>query len=82
MSEYEKILIKLLKGGSDQNFEFDELLFLLQRFDFEVRVSGSHHIFYKKGVIEIINLQPNGSKAKAYQVKQVRIIIQKYGLTL
>lgn len=31
-------------------------------------------------VEEIINLQPNGNKAKPYQVKQVRHIILKYQL--
>jgi hypothetical protein len=31
-----------------------------------------------EGVEEILNLQPVGSKAKAYQVKQVREIILKY----
>ena len=29
---------------------------------------------------EIINIQPDGNKAKPYQVKQVRNIILKYGL--
>ena len=33
------------------------------------------------GFDEIINIQPNGSKAKAYQVKQVREIIVKYKLS-
>ena len=31
-------------------------------------------------VVEIINLQSKGSKAKAYQVKQVRNILVKYRL--
>jgi hypothetical protein len=30
------------------------------------------------GVEEILNLQPNGAKAKPYQVKQVRDVILKY----
>jgi hypothetical protein len=30
--------------------------------------------------MEIINLQPKGSKAKPYQVKQVRNLILKYKL--
>ena len=38
----------------------------------------SHHIFFKENVEEIINLQPKNSKAKPYQVKQVRNIILKY----
>ena len=33
-------------------------------------------------VKEILNLQPIGSKAKAYQVKQIRNIIIKYKLNL
>ncbi|MCL2224569.1 MAG: hypothetical protein FWB96_06340 [Defluviitaleaceae bacterium] len=43
-------------------------------------MKGSHHIYYKDGVTEIINIQPNGNKAKDYQVKQVRNIILKYKL--
>ena len=34
----------------------------------------------KEGVEERINLQKEGKNAKPYQVKQVRSIIQKYGL--
>jgi len=44
-------------------------------------IKGDHHIFFIEGVKEIINLQPlSDSKAKAYQVKQVRGIILKYKL--
>jgi hypothetical protein len=43
---------------------------------------GSHTIFYKEGVVEIINLQPKGGKAKNYQVKQVRDLILKYQLEI
>jgi hypothetical protein len=31
-------------------------------------------------VVEILNLQPNGKQAKAYQVRQVRSVIVKYRL--
>ena len=37
-------------------------------------------IFTKDEIEEIINIQPIGSKAKAYQVKQVRNLILKYKL--
>jgi hypothetical protein len=47
---------------------------------FEERVRGSHHIFTKEGVEEILNLQPKGAKAKPYQAKQVRNVILKYKL--
>jgi hypothetical protein len=46
-----------------------------------MRVRGSHHIFFKTGVEEILNLQPKGASAKTYQVKQVRNVILKYKLT-
>lgn len=39
---------------------------------------GNHHIFYKEGVPEIINLQPRGGKGKPYQMKQVRQILLRY----
>lgn len=82
MGKLEKILIKLLSGLSDKNIKFDELRNLLLNFGFEERIKGSHHIFIKNGVEEIINIQPLGGKSKPYQVKQVRNLILKYKLEL
>ncbi len=53
---------------------------LLINLGFEERIRGSHHIFSKDGVEEILNLQPKRGKAKAYQVKKVREIILEYRL--
>ncbi len=78
MGKYEKLLEQILLGSSDANIDFDELCQLLLRLGFETRVRGSHHIFRKPGVEERINLQRDGSKAKVYQVKQVRSVILKY----
>lgn len=47
---------------------------------FDERIRGSHHIFTKDGIEEILNLQPKGNKSKPYQVKQVRNVILKYKL--
>jgi hypothetical protein len=47
---------------------------------FDERISGSHHIFRKAGVEERVNLQRDDSRAKAYQVRQVRNVIVKYEL--
>lgn len=80
MSGVEKILEQILRGTSDANVPFSELRTVLQRLGFVERVKGSHHIFYKDGIEEIINLQSDGAKAKQYQVKQVRNIILKYKL--
>ncbi len=80
MGKQEKLLIQILKGQSDANINFKDLVGLMQRFGFEKRVSGGHHIFRKEGVLEKINLQKEGNKAKPYQVRQVRNIILKYKL--
>ncbi|MEW5938327.1 MAG: type II toxin-antitoxin system HicA family toxin [Chloroflexota bacterium] len=80
MTKFDKTLEKVLRGVSDANIEFDDLRQLLDGLGFQERIRGSHHIFTKDGVIEIINLQPKGSKAKPYQVKQVRTLILKYKL--
>ena len=80
MTKFDKTLEKVLRGVSDANIEFDDLRQLLDGLGFQERIRGSHHIYSKDSIIEIINLQPKGSKAKPYQVKQVRSLILKYKL--
>ena len=80
MARRDKILDKLLRGTSDANVSFDELCQLLRRLGFAERIRGSHHIFTKSDVEEILNLQSKGADAKPYQVKQVRNVILKYRL--
>ena len=80
MDKYGKILDRILRGSSDANIPFAQMRNLLIRVGFEERIRGSHHIFTKEGVEEIINLQAKGSKAKPYQVKQARNLILKYNL--
>jgi predicted RNA binding protein YcfA (HicA-like mRNA interferase family) len=80
MGKLEKILDQILRGGGEQNIAFDDLLYLLESLGFEKRIKGSHHVFSKDGIEEIVNIQPTGGKAKPYQVKQVRHIIVKYKL--
>ena len=75
------ILKNILSALSDKNIKFSDLTKLIQDLGFSERIKGSHHIFFKKGVVEIINLQSlKNGKAKAYQVRQVRNIIIKYEL--
>jgi len=78
MTKLLKLLDTICRGDSDQNVSFVELGHLLERLGFQRRVRGSHHIFWMKGVEEIINLQSLSGKAKPYQVKQVRNLILKY----
>ena len=76
----EKTLDKILRGDSDTNIRFEELCHLLQAKGFRMRVNGSHHIFTQASVMERINLQREGAKAKPYQVRQVRKILATYKL--
>ncbi len=71
-----------MSGRSDSNIRFSELCSLLDTLGLESRIKGSHHIYWKEGLPEILNIQPLGSNAKAYQVKQVRNFILKYRLGL
>ncbi|MBA4139972.1 MAG: type II toxin-antitoxin system HicA family toxin [Segetibacter sp.] len=74
MSKKDKLLLRLLSGNSDANFDLDDLVNILVRLGFEERkTGGSHRIFSLKGTEGIINLQKTkDGKAKSYQVKQVR----------
>jgi predicted RNA binding protein YcfA (HicA-like mRNA interferase family) len=79
LSIKEKLIFKLLSGNLDNNFDFNDLVTILNWIGFEEkRKGGSHRIFYKNGIPDIINIQPIGSKAKAYQVKQIRQLFIKY----
>ena len=78
MSSVDKILTAVMCGTRDKNILFLDLRKLLDGLGFRCRIKGNHFIYYKEGVSEIINIQPEGNKAKAYQVKQVRYIILKY----
>lgn len=82
MGKYEKLILQILSGSSDANINFNDLVNLMLKMNFDKRVSGSHHTLRKAGIIEKINLQKEGNKAKPYQVRQVRNIILKYKLRI
>ena len=80
MGKWNKLREKILLGESDANIDFDDLCHLLRRLGFAERIRGSHHIFSRTGVEEIVNIQPRDRAAKTYQVAQIRGIILKYRL--
>ena len=80
MGSAEKTLEAVLRGTSDANIGFDELRNLLLRMGFQERTKGSHHMFRRSSVMDRVNLQRDGGKAKPYQVRQVRTVILRYGL--
>ncbi|MHB9038229.1 MAG: type II toxin-antitoxin system HicA family toxin [Armatimonadota bacterium] len=80
MTREGKLIDKIMRGASDGNISFEEMRSLLRGMGFAERVRGSHHIFTKEDVEEILNLQPKGNCAKPYQVKQVRMLFIRYRL--
>lgn len=69
-----------MSGTQDRNIKFADLQKILEVLGFQCRIKGDHFIYWRDGIDEIINIQPDGNKAKPYQVKQIRNIILKYGL--
>ncbi len=80
MSRKRKVLLQILSGTADADIRFRDLRSLLKALGFDERMKGDHCIFTRDDVVEIINVQPRGSLAKPYQVKQVRELILKYRL--
>jgi hypothetical protein len=78
MGKWNKLREKILLGDSDANIDFDDLCHLLRRWGFNERITGSHHIYSRNGIEEIINIQPKGRMTKSYQVAQIRDMILKY----
>lgn len=70
----------VMNGNRDNNIRFSDFRSLILSAGFNEHVRGDHFIYKRNDIPERINIQPNGNKAKAYQVKQVRMLFQKYGL--
>lgn len=81
MGRHARPLAQTLGGRADANVGFDSLRALLRQLGFEERTRSSHHVFRRAGVEELINIQRDGDKAKVYQVRQVRAVLSKHGLT-
>lgn len=45
-------------------------------------VSGSHHIFVRAEVVEILSLQEVRGEAKPYQIRQFLRLVERHALTL
>lgn len=83
MTRFAKLLDRLLSGDADRAYAFDDLCTVLFGLGFTRRVHGSHHIFTRDGIRDILNLQPRrGGEAKPYQVRQVRDVVVRYGLSI
>jgi len=73
-------LHRLLAGRSDASYRFQDFRGVLLHLGFRERIRGSHHVFTRRGIPEILTLQPRGHEAKPYQVRQVRKLILRHRL--
>jgi len=76
----DKVVQAILSGIQDNNIRFDDLRKVLLQLGFAERVKGDHFIYKRDDIPERVNIQPSGNKAKGYQVRQIRVIINKYCL--
>ncbi len=75
-----KLFAKL--ANNQTNVRFGELVRLAEAFGFRLeRSEGSHFIYRNRSVREHLNLQNDGGKAKAYQVRQLLKLIEMYNLS-
>jgi len=77
----QKLYSIIVSGQSDNNIRYSDFQNLIVDLGFVYqRQEGSHRI-YRHPIYRIrIVIQPHGNKAKGYQVKQLRALIEKYNL--
>jgi len=76
-----KILQKILAGS--KNIRFSDMVNLVKGFGFELsRTDGSHHIFARPDIPELVNLQNVRGQAKPYQMRQFLKLVEKHNLKL
>lgn len=70
-----------MSGKSDNNINFNDFRNLIVDLGFDfIRQNGSHIQYFNREINTFMNIQNDGSKAKGYEVRQLRKIIQKYSL--
>ena len=74
-------LLNRIRRGNVRNVAFDDLVRLVIALGFrEIGGRGSHRVFARTGVAELLNLQTEHGQAKPYQVRQVATLVRRYDL--
>ena len=81
MSKLKKLSDKV--RNNPKNVRFDEICKLAEAFGFKYKGGkGSHVVYSKKGIPDIVNFQNVNGMAKPYQVRQFLKIVEEYSLRL
>jgi predicted RNA binding protein YcfA (HicA-like mRNA interferase family) len=70
--------------SNPKSIKYRKFVKILDIFGFKIkpgRGKGSHSIYYREDIDEIVNIQDKNGMAKPYQVKQLVRLIEKYDLT-
>lgn len=81
MDKIKKLFNKI--NNNPYDVRFNDICKLAEAFGFTYKGGkGSHRVYSRKGVREILNFQNVKGKVKPYQVKQYLKLIQEYNLRL
>jgi predicted RNA binding protein YcfA (HicA-like mRNA interferase family) len=81
MANDKRIFDMMMRGSGSIAFRDLERLLLKLGFQLD-RISGSHRIYIHPKVPRPISIQPIGKDTKRYQIRQIRDIIEEFGLRL
>jgi predicted RNA binding protein YcfA (HicA-like mRNA interferase family) len=75
-------LLKRILSGS-KNVRIADMASLVEGFGFHLsRTDGSHHIFTRADIPELVNLQSVNGQAKPYQIRQFLKLVERHSLKL
>ena len=85
MAAINKLYQEIMSGTQDKNIKFRDLVKLLLYLGFyQKENNGDHFLFNYAEIRELINIQPDKndhSKAKSYQVRQIRNFLKQHNIS-
>ena len=76
-----KLFTKII--NNQKNVRFNDFVTIIEAFGFYcIRKEGSHRIYKKTNVVELINIQNENGKAKPYQIKQFLALVEIYNMRM
>lgn len=85
MATIDKLYQTVMDSAQEKNIKFQDLVKLLLYLGFCQKVNnGDHFLFNYPGIKELINIQPDkrdSSKAKSYQVRQIRNFLKLHNIS-
>jgi hypothetical protein len=81
MPDPEKTRAALQDPSKDYGHRLTDVIHFLEATGWKHRIKGGHHIFTRPGIPVLLNLQQEkDGKAKFYQIRQVRQMLERFDL--